>query len=338
MRIVLDAMGSDENPVPDVEGAVLAAREYPDTEIILVGTESTVTKELAKHDVSGLKISVTNADEVVTMEDKPSRVGKAKPNSSIAVGMRMVKEGKADGFVTAGNTGATLAYATLFELKRMENVMRPVFPAIIPLKDRRVILADGGGNADCKPEWLVQFAVMCNAYAEKVLKMPNPRVALLSNGEEEGKGNELVKETAPLMSASGLNFIGNVEPKDALHLEADIIIADGFTGNIFIKTLEAMGQLMLDLLRTELTADVRSKVGAALAYPAFRRVYKQIDPFEVGGAPLLGVNGVVIVGHGRTNAKGVKNCINQARQAVSNHVLDVIRERMATQKTPDTSS
>lgn len=332
MRIVVDAMGSDSNPLPDVEGAVLAAREYTGTDIILTGVEDAIRKELAKYDTSGLNIQVVHTDQTVTMEDKPSRVGRAKPDSSMAVGMRLVKEGKADAFVTAGNTGAALAYATLHELKRMENVMRPAFPGIIPIKGRRVILADSGANADCRPEWLVQFAVMCSAYAENVLKITNPSVAMLSNGEEEGKGNDLVRATVPLMAESGLNFIGNVEPKDAIQIAADVIITDGFTGNVFLKTLEAMGSLMLDLLRQELTADIRSKLGAALAYPAFRRVYHQVDPFEIGGAPLLGVNGIVIVGHGRTNAKGIKNAINQARQAVSANVLEIIRERMLTQK------
>jgi glycerol-3-phosphate acyltransferase PlsX len=332
MRIVVDAMGSDKNPAPDIEGAVLAARDYKEIEITLVGPENVIREELGKYDTLGLNIEVVHTDQVATMEDKPGRVGRTKPNSSMAVGMRLVKAGQAEAFVTAGNTGAALAYATLHELKRMDNVLRPVFPGILPIKDRRVILADSGANADCRPEWLVQFAIMCSAYADKVLQIKNPAVALLSNGEEEGKGNDLIRATAPLMANSELNFIGNVEPKDALHLKADVVIADGFTGNIFLKTLESMSELMLDLLREELTADIRSKLGAALAYPAFRRVYRQIDPFEIGGAPLLGVNGIVIVGHGRTNAKGIKNAINQARQAVLNNVLEIIRERMLVQK------
>jgi phosphate acyltransferase len=332
MRIALDAMGSDAHPAPDVEGAVLAAHEYTDVQIILVGDEAAINAELAKHDAASLPITIKSAPEVVTMDDKPSKVGRAKPNSSMAVGMRLIKNGEADAFVTAGNTGAALAYAILHELKRMDNVLRPAFPVIIPFKDKRVILADSGANADCKPEWLLQFAIMCSAYAEHVLKIKTPRVALLSNGEEEGKGNDLVRATAPLLEASGLKFIGNVEPKEAIEFKADVIITDGFTGNVFIKTLEAMGSLMFDLLREELTADVRSKIGAGLARPAFRRVYRRVDPFEIGGAPLLGVNGIVIVGHGRTNAKGVKNAINQARQAVLNNVMDIIRQEMQSVK------
>jgi glycerol-3-phosphate acyltransferase PlsX len=246
----------------------------------------------------------------------------------MAAAMRLVKEGKADAMFTAGNTGAALAFATLGELKRMEHVIRPTLPAIFPIRGTYLLAADVGANADCRPEWLAQFAVMCAAYAERVLHIPNPKVALLSNGEEEGKGNDLIRATAPLLAASGLNFIGNVEPKDILNLAAHIVITDGFTGNVFIKSLEAMGDKLFDLMRQELTADWRAKLGAALARPAFRRVYKQIDPFEVGGAPLLGINGLVFIGHGRSNPKAIKNGINQARQAVVNNVLAVIRERM----------
>jgi glycerol-3-phosphate acyltransferase PlsX len=328
-------MGSDHCPGPDVEGAILAAREYPDVDIVLVGIESAIQGELAKYDTAGLKLEIVHADEVVAMEDKPSKVVRSKPQSSMAVGMRLVKDGKADAFVTAGNTGAVLAYATLHVLKRIQKVMRPTFPGIIPVPGHQFILSDSGANADCRPEWLVQFGIMCSAYAELVLGRNNPLVALLSNGEEEGKGNELVHRAGELLAASDLNFIGNIEPKDALNGKADVVLADGFTGNVVLKTMEAVSSVMFDFLRAELTSDLRSKLGAALAKPAFRRIYYQIDPFEIGGAPLLGVNGVVIVGHGRTNAKGMKNAINQARKAVAQDVVRVIRERMAAyQETP----
>ena len=329
MRIIVDAMGSDACPAPDVEGAVLAAREYGDIEITLVGEQAALETELRKHNTLGLKIDIVHSDSAVTMEDKPSEVLRTKPDSSMATGLNLVKEGQGDAFVTAGNTGAVLAFATLQTLKRMEGVLRPTFPAVIPIPGGNFILADGGGNADCRPEWLVQFGVMCTAYARRVLKKPNPTVALLSNGEEEGKGNELIRKTAVLMEASSLNYIGNIEPKDALRGGADIVIADGLLGNVFLKTLESMATMMFDLLREQLKADTRSKIGGALARPAFRRVYKQVDPFEYGGAPLLGVNGVVIVGHGRSNAKAIKNAINQGRLAAENDILGAIREGMA---------
>ncbi|MFN8529588.1 MAG: phosphate acyltransferase PlsX [Anaerolineae bacterium] len=326
MRIVVDAMGSDAMPVPDVEGAVLAAREYLNDTIILVGDEAKVKSELAKHQTSGLKIEVVHAAEVVTMHDKPSVVGKAKPNSSMHVGMNLVKDGKADGFVSAGNTGAALSIATLFTLHRIPGVKRPALSAIFRLRGHSIMIVDAGANADARPEWLSQFAVMGSAYARTGMKLENPRVAVLSNGEEEGKGNEQLKAASELISKLPLNFIGNIEPKDMLKGGADVVVTDGFVGNICIKTMEAATSTMASALRDELMAGVLTKVGALLSRPAFDNVRKQIDPFEVGGAPLLGVNGVVIIGHGRSNGRAVKNAIRQARDAVSGRVIESIKE------------
>jgi len=325
MRIILDAMGSDLNPVPDVEGAVMAAREFGDT-IVLVGDQDRVKAELAKHDTTGLLLEVVHAPQVVTMEDKPGVVGRAKPESSMHIGLQMVKAGRGDAFVTAGNTGAALAIATLHTLRRIDGVHRPALSAVLRLRGRSVVLTDVGANADCKPEWLAQFALMGSLFAERALSYTRPRVGLLSNGEEAGKGTVLVQETAELLRADGVNFIGNVEPKEVLSGAVDIAVMDGFSGNVLIKTMEAFGSTLLDLIRQELMADSRSKVAGLLAKPAFRRVYHQIDPFEVGGAPLLGVNGVVIIGHGRSNGLAVKNAIRQARLAVSGHIVDAIRD------------
>lgn len=325
MRIVLDAMGSDRNPGPDVEGALLAAREYGDT-IVLVGDQVLVEAELTKHDTAGLGIEVVHAPEAVTMTDKPGVVGRAKPNSSMHIGMQLVKDGKGDGFVTAGNTGAALSIATLHTLKRIKGIHRPALSTILSIHDQSLILLDIGANADCRAEWMEQFGIMGSIYAERALESANPRVALLSNGEEAGKGSTLVQESAELMKHSGVNFIGNVEPKELLRGHADVAVMDGFSGNVFIKTLEAFGSLLFDLIREELVHDTRSKVGGLLAKPAFRRVYHQIDPFEIGGAPLLGVDGVVIIGHGRSNAIAIKNAIRQARRAVSGEIVKAIRD------------
>lgn len=325
MRIVLDAMGSDKNPTPDVAGAVLAAREHHDT-IVLVGDQVRIEQELAQHDTSGLSLEIVHAAEAITMEDKPGIVGRAKPESSMHVGMRLVKDGQGDAFVTVGNTGAALAIATLHTLKRIEGVHRPALSAILTVQNRDVILVDMGANADCKPEWLVQFALMGSIYAERALKRATPRVGLLSNGEEEGKGTALTQEASELLKTSGVNFIGNVEPKEILGGKVDVAVMDGFSGNVLLKSMEAFGSTMFDLIRQELSADWRSKIAGLLAKPAFRRVYKQVDPFEVGGVPLLGVNGVVIIGHGRSNAWAVKNAIRQARSAVAGHIVDAIRE------------
>ncbi len=330
MRIVVDAMGSDTNPVPDVEGAVMAAREWGDP-IVLVGDRAAIERELAKHDTNGLKIEVVHASQVIEMTDKPAESLREKPDSSIHVGLKLVADGEADAFVTAGNTGVVLAVAMLSTLKRIRGVKRPALTAIFPSPTGQIVAADIGANADCKPENLVQFAIMASRYAELAMGIQSPRVGLLSNGEEEGKGNELVKETLPLMhAAEGINFIGNVEPKDVVQGATDIVIHDGFTGNVFIKTLEAATGMMKTLLKREITASTVTKLGGLLVKPAFGRVAKIVDPFEVGGAPLLGIDGVAIVGHGRSNALAIKNGVRQARRAVEGGVIEGIREAIGS--------
>ena len=324
MQIALDAMGSDSCPVPDVEGAILAAREFGET-ILIIGDEKRVKPELSKYDTAGLKLEVIHASDAVTMGDKPSLVGKSKPNSSMHIGMNLVKSKNADAFVTAGNTGAAMTIATLFTLRRIKNVKRPALSSIIRVMNgHTIIMLDIGANTDSKPEWLVQFAIMGQIYAQQALGLQNPKVALLSNGEEETKGNQLIHEASELLKATKMNFVGNIEPREMLEGNADVIVSDGFVGNIAIKTLEAMGSTLLKLIRQEIKSDLIATVGALLAQRAFRRVRKQVDPFEIGGAPLLGVDGVVIIGHGRSNAKAIKNAIGQARMAVKGDVIQSI--------------
>lgn len=329
MKIVVDAMGSDRNPVPDVEGAVLAAREFGDT-IILVGDQARVEQELTRHDTAGLALEVVHAPQAVTMEDKPGVVGRSKPDSSMHIGTRLVKERKADAFVTAGNTGAALAISTLHTLKRIPGVDRPALTTVMRIRDVSFIMLDIGANVDCKPEWMVQFAIMGSIYAERVLGRDRARVGLLSNGEEETKGTALVQETAELLRKGGVNFIGNVEPKEILQGRVDVAVMDGFSGNVMLKSMEAFGTALFDLLRQELRRDFRSKIGGLLGKPAFRRVYRLVDPFEVGGAPLLGVDGVVIIGHGRSNSIAIKNAIRQARAAVAGAIVEAIREGLGS--------
>ena len=329
MRIALDAMGSDNAPAPDVAGAVLAAREWGDT-IYLVGDESRVKAELARHATAGLNLEVVHASQTVTMEDKPGSVGKSKPDSSMHVGMGLVKDGTADAFITAGNTGAALSIATLYTLRRIEGVKRPALTGILRFAGANLIMLDVGANADSKAEWLAQFALMGKLYAQHTLNVDDPRVALLANGEEEGKGNALIHEAGALIRELPLRFIGNIEPKDVLKGEADVVVMDGFVGNIFLKSLEAATSAMAKMIREELMRTTRTKIGGALARPAFGRVAKAIDPFEVGGAPLLGVNGVVIIGHGRSNDTAVKNAIGQARKAVSGRVIESIATGLKT--------
>jgi len=325
MRIVMDAMGTDARPQPDVEGAVLAAREYGDT-VVLVGDETKVKAELQKHDTAGLPIEVVHAAETVSMDEKPSEAMKSKPESSMHVGLNLVKTGEADAFVTMGNTGAAHAIATLSTLRRIQGVKRPALTALYPVHGKETIFLDVGANADSRPDWLLTFALMGSVYAERARGRIRPTVATLSNGEEEGKGNNLVRETQALLQASGLNYIGHTEPKEVLAGGIDVLVMDGFVGNVFIKTFEAAINYLTDVIREEIRANPLTTLGGALARGAFKRVRTRIDPGEVGGAPLLGVNGIVIIGHGSSDAHAIKNAINQARRAVKGNTVAAIRD------------
>lgn len=337
MRIVLDAMGSDNHPVPDVAGAVQAAREWGD-EIILVGREEIVRGELAKHDAAALPITVVHAPEVIEMHEHSNAV-KRKKNASIRVGMRMLRQGQVDAFVSAGNTTAVLASA-IFDLKRIRGIRRPALGTIYPVANNPVFLLDTGATTDCKPEYLLQFVRMGTAYVEHVWGVSNPRVGLLSNGEEPDKGSMLVRDTYAVLAASDLNFVGNVEPKEITRAVADVVVTDGFTGNVMVKTTEAVASFMARYLKQQLTGGALNKVslalmvpgllamlpGLALMLPSLRRVARRLDYAEYGGALLMGVDGVVIVGHGRSNTKAVKNAIGQARKAVQGNVVEAIRD------------
>jgi glycerol-3-phosphate acyltransferase PlsX len=332
MRIVVDAMGSDNHPGPDVAGAVMAAREFGDT-IILVGDQAQIEAELRQLDTANLRLEIKHAGQAVNMTDKPSEVVKSKPDSSMHVGLGLVKSGEAEAFVSAGNTGAVLGIAMLRQvgLGRIPGVKRPALGVMFPTKERPFLM-DNGANADCRPEYMPQFGLMGSLYMAQVVGIANPRVALISNGEEEGKGNTLIKESMPLLAASGLNFIGNIEPKEFMRGAADVALTDGFTGNIMMKTAEAIASYMSDLIRDELMANPMTAVGGLLAKSAFGRVRRRLDPHEVGGAPLLGVNGVVIIGHGRSNAYAIKQAVGQARQMVAHNVVAAIANGLAETK------
>ncbi len=333
MRIVVDAMGTDNCPAPDVEGGVLAARELGVT-VILVGDEAAIKTELAKYDTSSLKIEVQHAAEAVTMHDKPSAAIKSKPNSSMHVGMELVKTGAADAFVTMGNTGAAHAIAMLDKLRRIPGVKRPALSVVFPIFGRPIFFTDIGANSDSKPEWMLQYAHMGAIYAQYALGINNPRVGLLSNGEEEGKGNDLIREAAALLQNSTLNFVGNIEPKEIFSKEsantkADVIVSDGFTGNILIKTYEASTRYMSDNMRQVLKTRLDWLLGGALIRSALKVIRKKLDTSEVGGAPLLGVNGVVIIGHGSSDGRAVRNAVHQASLAVKGDIVNLIREKIS---------
>lgn len=318
-------MGSDSRPVNDVAGAVDAAREFGIT-VVLVGPEAQMRSELAKHKTDGLLIEIVNASQVVDMQEHPANAIKEKKDSSINVGMRLLKTKAVDGFASAGNTGAVMAGA-LLTLGRVSGIKRPGLAAALPHDGPPLLVIDVGANTDCKPEYLEQFAQMGSLYSEKVLGVARPRVALLANGEEETKGDQLVQEThAILKEVQTINFIGNIEPKDMLRHQADVVVCDGFVGNIMLKTAEGVAGTMKDIISQEIKRSPLTTVGGLMAKPAFNRVSKRLDPAEVGGAPLLGVDGVVIIGHGRSNPKAIKNMIRATMRAVERDVLGAIRE------------
>ena len=323
MRIILDAMGSDHHPEPEIQGAIEASRRYG-IEVILVGREEDLRPRLAALDTSGARITVVHAPEVLEMTDKPAETARRKAQNSMAVGMELLKQGEGEAFVTAGNTGGAMANA-LFRLGRIRGVKRPALTALFPTRRGHCVVLDIGANAECKPEYLVQFVILGSVYAEKVLGISAPRVGLLSNGEEPGKGNDLVKATYPLLAESGLHFIGNVEGKELFAGEADVVVTDGFTGNVLLKSSEAVVKLLLDSLKEALLASWRTKLGALLAKPAFARLKAMLNPDEIGAAPLLGINGLVFVGHGRSGPAAVASALRTAKQAVEADLLNELK-------------
>ncbi len=332
MRIVVDAMGSDSFPQPDVAGSVMAAREYG-VEILLVGDEAKVRPLLEAQNPGGLPIRLIHAPEMLTMEDKGLALAlKAKrknAKNSMAVGLDLVKSGEAQAFVTAGNTGAAAATA-YFRLGTIAGVERPALAPVFPTRRGYCVVLDIGANPECKPENLLQFGLMGNVYAQRVRGVQNPRVGLLSNGEEAGKGNQLVKDTYPLLAASGLNFIGNVEPKELIGGEADVVVTDGFSGNVLLKSSEAVASFLLNAIKERLSAaPIHVKVGAMLIKPTLQSLRKLLDSSEEGAAPLLGINGLVFIGHGRSDATAIKNAVRVAKQAAEANVLESLRAEIA---------
>ncbi len=323
MRIVLDGMGSDNHPEPEVLAAVEAAKRFGD-EILLVGQEEKLATLLAKYNTTNAPVKLIHAPDVFEMSDKISGSALRRSDNSMGVGMDLLKNGEADAFVTAGNTGGAMAIG-LAKLGRIKGVKRPALCAIFPVKDGYSVVTDVGANAICKPLFLVQFAVMGTIYSKTVLGIENPKVGLISNGEEAGKGNQLVKETYPLLEKSGLNFIGNIEGKELFGGEVDVAITDGFTGNVLLKTSEAVAKLLTEQLREYLMGSTVTKFGALLAKPAFSELKKSLDPAEIGAVPLLGLDGLVLVGHGRSDSRALVNAIIKARQAVEANLLSTLR-------------
>jgi glycerol-3-phosphate acyltransferase PlsX len=330
--IALDAMGSDRAPKPEIEGAIHAARQYG-VRVSLVGPEDVIKAELHRHPVaSRLPIDIIHASEVITMEDKVEAI-RAKRDSSMRVGLRMVREGQAAGFVTAGNTGAAMATAKVV-LGAVPGVDRPALAAVFPTAPRTAaMLLDVGANVDCTPQNLEQFAVMGEVYFRamygKKAGTPGPRVGLLSIGEEESKGNDLTREAFQLLKQLPLNFVGNVEGRDLYNGQVDVIVADGFVGNVALKISEGVANLVRTALKESLKATITRQVGALLSRSAFTDFKKRLDHTEYGGAPLLGVKGVCIITHGSSNANAIKNAVRVAAEFSERGINQSIEQRLA---------
>ncbi len=325
MRIVVDAMGGDNVPGPMIEGSIAALRELKLTEIILVGDKSILQNTLALQKANALPITIEHSTDIIGMDESPAIGIKTKPNASIVVAARLVKEKRADGLVSAGNTGATMA-ASLIALKRLTGIIRPAIAVTIPTLEGPSLLLDAGANVDCKPQHLSQFAIMGYVYANAILGKKNPTIGLLSIGEESTKGNELTSNAFELLEKLDLNFVGNVEGNEIISGKVDVIVCDGFVGNVILKFGESFSKMIMDYFKRELSSNLRLSIGAYLAKPAFVKFKKMVDYSEYGGAPLLGVNGTCIICHGRSSAKAIKNGIRIASEFVNHKVNRHIEE------------
>lgn len=326
MRLALDAMGSDNAPNVEVEGAIAAVREL-DADIILVGQQEKIQHELSRYKISNLRLQIVEARGVVQMHETPALACRQKPDSSIMVGLKLVKEGKADAFVSAGNSGAVMA-AGLMNLKRLSGVSRPAIATLLPTLKGICVLVDAGANVDCKPKHLLQFAIMGDIYARFILDEVNPSIGLLSIGEEDNKGNDLTAATLQLLRQTSLNFAGNIEGRDIIKGKVDVVVCDGFVGNVVLKFAEGLAESILHLIKEEIEKHFLRKVGALLVKPAFKEIKKRMDYAEYGGAPLIGLNGVCIIAHGASSPKAIKNALRVSYDFVKNRVNEHLKEEI----------
>lgn len=327
MHIFLDAMGGDNAPRATVEGALEALRQDPQLTITLAGDQDAIAPFLNEAQDVSQRYTVLHTPEVITNHDAPVIAIRQKKDSGIVQGMLALRDKKADGFVSAGSTGAVLA-GGMFRLGRIPGVERPALAPLIPNGKGHFLLIDCGANVDCQPEWLAQFGLMGSAYMEKVMGIENPRVGLVNIGAEAEKGNALVKAAYPMMEKSPFNFIGNVEARDITGDMADVLACDGFAGNLILKFMEGVASTLMHIIKKELMKDKRGKLGGIIAKPAFRRVAKVMDYTEVGGAPLLGVNGAVVKAHGSSNGHAIACAIRQASRMAQGHVAEAITKKM----------
>ena len=330
MKIYVDAMGGDLAPEAPVKGTLAALRKYPELEIILAGKLDEVRPFLTGWEDVKDRLTLEEAPEIITNHESPVMGVRKKVNSATVQGMLKVRCGEADGFVSAGSTGATLA-GGMFRLGRIPGIERPALAPLIPNGKGYFLLIDCGANVDCKPEYLVQFGIMGDAYMKGVMGMENPRIGLVNIGAEAEKGNALVKETYPLMEKAPYNFVGNVEARDIPLDQADVVVTDGFGGNLILKYTEGLATALMGMIKKEMMADVRGKIGGLIAKPAFRRVKKLLNSDEIGGAPLLGVQGAVVKAHGSSNAYAFCSAIGQCIKMIDGQVVRIIEEGVAKQ-------
>lgn len=322
MKIIIDAMGGDNAPYAPVKAAVRAAKEL-NVEIVLVGREDDIKKELEKNGFTGNTISIVHAEDVISNHEEPSKAVRSKKNASVVVAANMLKNGEGDALLSMGNTGALLASGLLI-VGRIKGVLRPALGALLPSAKGPKMLIDAGANTNCKPENLVQFGIMGSIYMKNVLNIENPTVGLMSNGEEEGKGDELTKETYPLFEKTLVNFIGNIEGRDVMEGTADVITCDGFVGNVILKTVEGMGHVVSGKIKDIFKKNFFTKIGAMFVMGGLNDFRQTMDYREYGGAPLLGTKRPVIKGHGSSDAKAVFSAIVQAKKFVETNVIDEI--------------
>lgn len=324
ITVALDCTGGDDGEAPNVAGAVQAAKDFGIT-VALVGKPERINAELAKHQIAGLNLPVIEAPGEVEMDEHPALAVRRKPNASINIAMKEVKEGRAAAMVSAGNSGATMV-AALFHLGRIPGIDRPAIGAIMPTLTNDMLLIDAGANTEVHPDYLVQFAQMGSIYMANVRGVARPRIGLLSSGEEETKGTKIVQEAYQLLKATDtLNFIGNVEGKDLAKGACDVCVTDGFTGNVALKTAEGTAALLTTILRSELTKSLPRKLAAAVLRPAFRTLRDKLDPSREGGALLFGVDGVAIIAHGSSNARAIRNAIRVGKECVEGKAVEAIR-------------
>lgn len=326
MKIAIDAMGGDYAPDEIVKGALQAARTYQDTEIVLVGQPERIA-ELMGGSERPKNISLRPASEIISMDEHPANAVRKKKDSSIVVATRMVKEGEADAVVSAGSTGAQMA-AALLGLGRIKGIERPAIVTVMPTLEGGKLILDVGANPDAKPEHLVQYAMMGNIYAEKILELKNPRVALLNIGSEETKGNELAQMTYPLLKQIPVNFIGNIEGRDVPFGRADVIVCEGFAGNVLLKTSEGLAGALFQLIKEKITSSTVRKLGALAVKPGLKEIAQMMDYAEYGGAPLLGVNGISVICHGSSKQKAIFNAVRVARECAESQFIEEIRKEL----------